>query len=358
MWPFNEKNGAKASRAKLETQPFTDALIKAILSESGGTTPGDPAALWALEAAAALYARAFSAAKITGERAAGITPSMMALIGRNLIRRGDSLHVIELRRGRVDFIPAGSWDVRGGWDETAWFYRADLFGPSGNITRFVPASGVVHFRYAVDPATPWHGIGPLGWARDSATLGANLEKRLGEETGGVVAHVLPVPSDGGGDDEDDDPLASLKADIRGAKGRTILTETTAAGWGEGRGAAPQSDWKPQRIGAHPPDVLKALRSDAGLSVLSACGVPVSLATDADGTSQRESWRRFVMGAVEPLLEIVRGELEMKLESSVAFDLTGLWAHDLAGRAQAFQKLVAGGVSVDSALSLSGLMVED
>ena len=356
MWPFNRNSGAKASRAGMETQPFTDALVKALISEAGGTTPGDPAALWALEAAAALYARAFSAAKITGDRTAGITPAMMALIGRNLIRRGDSLHVIELRRGRVDYIPAGSWDVRGGWDEENWFYRADLFGPSGNITRFVQAAGVVHIRYAVDPATPWHGIGPLGWARDSATLGANLEKRLGEEVGGAVAHVLPVPSDGG-DGEDDDPLAELKADIRGAKGRTILTETTAAGWGEGRGAAPQSDWKPQRIGAHPPEVLKALRSDAGLSVLSACGVPVSLATDADGTSQRESWRRFVMGAVEPLLEIVRGELEMKLESKVAFDLTGLWAHDLAGRAQAFQKLVAGGVSVDNALSLSGLMVE-
>ena len=64
-----------------------------------------------------------------------------------------------------------------------------------------------------------------------------------------------------------------------------------------------------------------------------------------------------MGAVEPLLAIVREELEKKLETRIAFDLTGLWAHDLAGRAQAFQKLVAGGVGVDEALAKSGLMGE-
>ena len=320
-----------------------------------GTTPGDPAATWALECAAAIYARAFSAAKISGPRTEKITPSMLALIARNLIRRGDSLHLIEMRRGGVEFLPAGSWDVRGGWDEAAWFYRLDLFGPSGNITRFVQSGQVIHFRYAYDPARPWHGIGPLGWARETGALQSNLEKRLGEEAGGAVAHVVPIPQDGGSG-EDDDPLAMLKADIAGAKGRTILTETTAAGWGEGRASAPQTDYKPQRLGAHPPDVLRGLRSDAGMSVLSACGVPVSLATDADGTSQREAWRRFVMGAVEPLLELVVEELERKLETDIAFDLSGLWAHDLQGRAASFQKLIAGGMELERAVAASGLVM--
>ena len=61
---------------------------------------------------------------------------------------------------------------------------------------------------------------------------------------------------------------------------------TRGGAGEGKMAAPQSDWKAHRFGAAPPASLPSLRSDAALSVLSACGVPVSLATDADGTSQR------------------------------------------------------------------------
>ena len=90
-------------------------------------------------------------------------------------------------------------------------------------------------------------------------------------------------------------------------------------------------------------------------MLAACGVPVSLISDADGTSQRESWRRFVMGSVEPFLELVGEEIERKLEPRVAFNLDRLWAHDLAGRAAAFQKLVASGVAVNEALMTAGLL---
>ena len=282
---------------------------------------------------------------------------MLALIARNLIRRGSDIHIIDTQGGSLSYIPVGSWDVYGGDDPANWFYRTTLYGPDALSTRYVPAPGILHFRYSFDSARPWRGIGPLGWATDTGALAGNLEKRLSEEAGGPVAHVLPIPSDGGSG-EDEDPLAALKADLAGAKGRTILAETTAAGWAEGAVAAPRSDWKSSRIGADPPDVLKGLRTDAGLAVLSACGVPVSLATDADGTSQRESWRRFVMGAVEPLLEMVIEELEAKLETRISFDLTGLWAHDLQGRATAFQKMVAGGMALDAAVAASGLMAMD
>ena len=93
--------------------------------------------------------------------------------------------------------------------------------------------------------------------------------------------MIPIPADGG-DGTDDDPMRLFKADLASARGRTILAETTAAGWGDGKTAAPQADYKPQRFGASPPDSLPNLRTEAGLSVLSACGVPVSLVTDADG----------------------------------------------------------------------------
>ena len=339
---------------KRESQPFTDAVIQAIVSQAEGSSPGDPAQTWALECAANLYARAFAAAKVTGERTSALSPPFLAHVARNLIRRGESLSLIEMSRGEPVFRQAGSWDVRGAWDEDSWFYRLDLFGPSGNITRFVESAAVIHFRYAYDPARPWHGIGPLGWSRETGSLMANLEKRLGEEAGGPVAHVLAIPQDGG-DGGDDDPLVQLKSDLAGARGKTILTESTSSGWAEGMASAPRSDWKPQRLGAHPPDVLRGLRSDAGMTVLSACGVPVSLATDADGTSQRESWRRFVMGAVEPLLELVVEELERKLETRISFDLSNLMAHDVVGRSQAFQRMIQGGLSVDDALAKSGLM---
>ena len=348
-WPWSKPEKRESS--------YTDEIVSRILDRASASTPGDPSALWALECASNLYARAFAAAKVSGDRTERISPSMLALLGRSLVRRGEGLHLIETRRGEVDFLPAGGWDIRGGASEESWKYRLDFYGPSGQSSRFVSSGQVLHFRYAVDAAMPWHGVGPLASARETGALAANLEKRLSEEAGAPVAHVLPIPQDGGSGDEDD-PLASLKSDIAGAKGRTILAETSSAGWGEGRSAAPRKDWESTRLGANPPDVLRGLRSEAGMAVLSACGVPVSLATDADGTSQRESWRRFVMGAVEPLLEIVGEELERKLETRITFDLSGLWAHDLAGRAQAFSKFIQGGMALEQAAAVSGVLAGD
>ena len=349
-WPWQREP------EKRQSVPFTDAVVAALTAQASGAAVGDASAIAALEAAVALYSRAFSAVKLSPAVPA-LSPTCMALIARNLIRRGEDVHQLQVDGGAIRLQPIGSWDVRGGPREADWWYRVDEFGPSGNLTHFVPAGAVLHVRYAVDSARPWYGIGPLGWARSTGTLAANLETRLGEEAGGPVGHVLPIPQDGG-DGGDTDQLAPFKADMAAAKGRTILAETVASGWGEGKAAAPMSDYKSQRFGASPPVSLPTLRTDAGLSVLSACGVPVSLVTDADGTSQREAWRRFVMGAVEPLLGIVAQEVEAKLETRVTFDLSSLWAHDLAGRASSFKAMVTAGMDVERAAGLAGLMAGD
>ena len=122
------------------------------------------------------------------------------------------------------------------------------------------------------PERPWHGISPIGYARLSGKLAANLELRLAEEAGARVGYLLPIPGDGG-DGGTDDSLSSLKNDLAALAGNTALVETVSSGWAEGRAAAPQSDWKPQRMGADPPETLAELRGAAGLDVLSACGIP-------------------------------------------------------------------------------------
>ena len=344
---------------KREAVPFTDAVVAALFSQTAGTGTGDPSAIAALEAASGLYAAAFAVATVTPENAmtAGLSPACRALIARDLIRRGESVHRIRIEGGMVRLQPIGSWDVRGAADERFWYYRLDEYGPSDNRTDVVPGMSVIHCRYAVDSARPWYGLAPLQWARATGVLAANLETRLGEEAGGPVGHLLPVPQDGG-DGGDEDPLAMLKADLAAGKGRTLLTETTAAGWGEGKGAAPSEDWKPRRFGASPPDSLPTLRTDAALAVLAACQVPAGLFTDADGTSQREAWRRWAMGPLAGLAAIVEAELAAKLDQPVRFDFSGLWAHDLAGRAASFKAMVSAGMDAAKAAGLAGLMADE
>ena len=339
-------------RAEKREASFTDSVTAALFAQAVGSAVGDPAGLGVLEAAAGLYARCFAGADISSN---AVGPSVAAMIARDLIRRGESLHLIEVRAGAVQLVPVGSWDIAGiSPSPSTWVYRCDTFGPSGNTTRIVPASGVVHCRYAFEPSRPWAGISPLGWAIATGTLAANLERVLGQESGGVVAHVLPVPQDGG-DGSADDPLRALKRDVARAKGSTVLTETTADAFGEGSAAAPRSDWVPRRIGANPPAALGVLRGDASSMVLAACGIPPSLFRDlADGTAQREAFRRFLTTACEPLAALIAEELAAKLEESVSFGFENLYAHDLAGRAQAFERLARGGVDVLSALRVAGL----
>ena len=348
----------KAEMRQSSGGAYTDAIIARIVAEAGGNLPANPLAIAALEMASGSYARAIAAASLS-PAVPSLTPAIRADIARSLIRSGESLYMIEVQRGAVSLLPVGSWDIRGAPAETTWLYRLDLFGPSGNTTRFVPSGAVLHFRYSTRPETSWSGQSPLQWAASTGALAANVEARLAEEAGGPVGHVLPVPQDPASSDDDESaeekPLDTLRKDLAALKGRTAIVETTAAGWGEGRGAAPQQDWQSKRIGADPPATLAVLRSDAGQAVLGACGVPVSLFTDADGTSQRESWRRFVMGSVAPLSVLIGAEVASKLDlPGLRFDFSSLWAHDLAGRAQAFKQLRAGGMGKAKAARLAGL----
>ena len=189
----------------------------------------------------------------------------------------------------------------------------------------------------------------------TARLLAETETALADESGGARGAVIPLPQ--GDDDEEENPLKALQEDIANLKGRTALVETTAAGYGEGRGAAPQSDWKPQRIGANPPDSLRQLRVDAEMCILGATGTPVELITArSDGAAVREAWRRYAHAFLTPIGGIVAAELGEKLDRpGLALDFSALFASDITGRARAFGSLVQGGMDIERAAALSGLL---
>ena len=195
LWPFGriEKRTTQGGGSQGGAS-FTDAVVGALLAQAAGGTTADPSATAALEAAAGSYARAFAVAEISPDTPAtrALTPELLALAARDLIRRGEFVWAIEVGRGGVRLTPSASWgDVRGRFDPVTWRYRVDLFGPSGNTTRHLPAAAVIHGRYSVDPARPWWGVSPLGWARLTGRLHANIEDALSDEVGGTRGHILP-----------------------------------------------------------------------------------------------------------------------------------------------------------------------
>ena len=365
LWPFGraEKRASAQGGGSQGGASFTDSVVRALLAQAGGGASADPNATAALEAAVGSYSRAFAIAAVEPltPTTRALTPALLALAARDLIRRGEFVWAIEVGRDGVRLLPVGSWDLRGRWDPATWRYRVDLFGPSGNITRLLPAASVIHGRYSVDPARPWWGVSPLAWASLTGKLHANLEDAIADEAAGTRGHLLPVPQ---GPDSDEvnpatgnpvDPLAELRADIASLRGRTVLTETTSAGWGEGQLAAPQADWRPQRIGANPPASLATLRTDSAMAVLSACGVSSDLFVHGDAAGQRESWRRFLHGSVQPLAQLIADELADKLDApGLRLTFDRLFASDVAGRARAFQSITGGGMEAGRAAELAGL----
>ena len=338
-----------------QSQPFTDAVVAALAAGYSGES-SQPSATAALEAASGVVSRGFAAATVENAPPAvveALTPATLALIARNLMRRGEDVHVIDVRRGRIRLLPAGSWDLRGGHDPDSWFVRADLFGPSGNITRFLPHSAVLHCRYSVDPARPWLGIAPLGWAAISGRLHAGALTALEADTKAASAYVVAVPAAGETpEDADDDPLQGLKNNLVRAKGKSLFVETTKSGWGSDLRESPSTDFVQRRLGPEPSSGLVELAGQSGREILAACGVDplmTGLSSGGDGTALREAYRRYERLTLAPLARIVTTELRDKLDApDLVLGLAALRASDFAGVARALKAMIEAGVSVEAA----------
>ena len=353
-WPWQKRE------VRESTGGYTTIISQLIEAQAAGTTQ-QASATAAVEAAAGLLSRDFMGARVDApdDIAVAITPQCLALIGRDLMRVGESLHVIRMAGGgRLRLVPCSTWYWEGDSDPATWLCTATAYGPSGSTTWRLPSSSVVFVAWGAPTARPYHGLSPSTWAAQTSRLHANIERLLADEAGGPVAQLLPIPVDGGDGKDGKDDLAALKVDIGAARGKALLVETTSAGWSEGKAAAPMRDWRQSRLGADPPEALVNLSEAAFLRVLAAAGVPPSLFVDADGTAQREALRRWHMGVVRPLARQLEAELSTKMGAPVrlAFDN---YPKDMVSRAQVFAKLIAAeGVTVEKALEIAGLLEGD
>ena len=355
MWPFS-----RHTEDRQATGGYTGIISALIEAQAAGTTQ-QASATAATEAVAGALSRAFADARVEGpaDIVAALSPRTLAQVGRDLVRVGESLHVIRMGGGRLRLAPSSTWYWEGGSDPADWICTATSYGPSGSSTWRVPMGSVVFVTWGSPTARPYHGLGPGTWAADTSRLTANAERSLANEAGGPLAQLLPVPQDGGDGAEDGtDPLSGLKSDIKDAKGSALLVETTSGGWGEGAVNAPRADWKQQRLGPMPPEAMVKLAETAFARSLAAAGASPALWNDADGTSKREALRQWHMGVVRPLARILSAELTEKFGAPVKLKFDG-YPLDMVSRAQVFSKLAAvDGIPPAMALALAGMGDDD
>ena len=337
MWPFNKPVG-------VEDRAYTEAITEARISAAEGTDV-DVSGLAVREIAAGLYARAFAQADVSGTPVL-LPEDTLALVGRMLAERGACV----LYLGDGEPVPASSWDIGGSSiNPLSWRYRLTLPFPGGSKGKHANALDVLHFRINATAARPWEGRSPFAVAKDTAKLAFRAENALCSEMNTPVGGVLPVPSSLAQPTRD-----SLGTTIRGLKGAFVPLESTRDGLASTGNVGGAREYAATRYKPEPDDATIKVWSESTQSLLAAAGIPVELATNAEGSSTREAWRRFLHSTIDPMGRMVVAELRRKLTGSPVVSFDRLFASDLSGRARAFQSMIGGGLSLQQAAIHAGL----
>ena len=334
---------------------YQESLLTLLTNQAGGSRAFATATA-ALESCVGTVGRAFAACQIHGPDYAveALTPNVLSLIGRDLVRKGEIIFKLDVFDGRLRLWPATSYDIYGDRDPQNWRYRIDMAGPDIRITQEdAPADSVLHFTYAVEVERPWRGRGPISFAQLAGRLSAETAAALADEASGPRGSFLPMP----GKDGQDSTTDALRSDIRSASGSMLTVESMASAWKSGE--APPGDWIQKRFGPSPPDGLVKLLGTASMEVMAACGLSPSLFLDGDGTGKREAWRQALFGTIMPLGKLVETELRKKLCSTdIKLSWSQLRASDLQARARSFKNMVEGGFTTEKAAALSGLLLPE
>ena len=355
-WPWSKRQPEQRSTAQGYTASLTAALQA---GAEGGVSDTAPLATAALEAAAGLYARCMAAALVTGadDVADALTPPVLALIARNLIRRGEDHHRIYVRGGRLVLEPVGFAYAHGnGPDPLRWTYNATMYGPTDSRHEWVTAASMLHTRYSVDAARPWLGVPPWSWAAATSQAIAALERLVANEAGKPHGSLLGVPESPQTDEAGDvRPLDAFRGDLAKAKGGTLVMERSGNWDTETPHGNAASKLEHQRFGMMR-ETIDPLRTATGRDMLAACGVPPTLyVANSDGTAQRESYRRFLHTGLRPLARIMESELRVKLDApELVLDLSPLAAADVAGRARAVKAMIEAGIDPEDAARETGV----
>ena len=358
-WPWAKREPEQRSTAQGYTASLTAAFATAATE---GVSDTAPLATAALEAATGIYARCMAAAVVKGadDVADALTAPVLALIARNLIRRGEDHHRIYVRGGRLVLEPVGFAYAHGnGPDPMAWTYNATLYGPTDSRHEWVPAASMLHCRYSVDASRPWLGVPPWSWAASTSQAIAALDRFVARQASAPHGSLLGMPESPQVDEDGDvRPLDAFRGDLYKAKGGTLITEYSGNADPEAQSGQRGSRIEHLRFGM-PGEMVDALRTATGRDVLAACGIPPSLMVpNSDGTAQRESYRRFLHTALRPMARIMEAELRVKLDApNLRLDMADLHAADSESRSRSLANFIKAGVDPRDAARAASIELE-
>ena len=300
-----------------------------------------------------MVARAFMTAEVS-PRIPALTPMVLAMLAREAVGTGNAVRRIDIapRTSVVRLLPVATYEVAGNVDPSSWVYIIEENRPTGDEVRgAVLYDGMVHVRYMPRPGAPWHGVSPLTSAGLTAGQLGKIERSLTWDAGLTTGGIIPMP-----DGASAGQTTKVSSILRDGKGGLTALETTVGGFGQGKDAAPRSEYDQKRFGPMVPATSIDLRDKTALWVLAAVGIPPSLFT-SQGAALRESYRHFHTNTVEPLGNLIAAELSEKLNRPITFYFPEVVKSDIAARSRALASMLQAGVAPDYAARVIGLPLD-
>ena len=204
---------------------------------------------------------------------------------------------------------------------------------------------MLNFRLRPSPRTPWRGSPAIQAGNTTATLLSKMETQLTSEAAMKPARVL---------------VGGMAPDQR----KDIVDSITAGGivaFPQTRTGSESKALHTGTVGGEFTPAQVELFGQLSAVICTTLGVPADLvqATGSD-TSSKESFRRFALSTITPLLQTVMDEFA-RLVGPMSFDLSRLRAADavsisraIGSKATAVSRLVQSGMALDQALAVVGI----
>ena len=292
-----------------------------------------------------LIESASSSAELTGQHSDILQPRLGGIVEQMIDRGSSSYELVIGSGGRLELQAVNILEVFGSVAPETWSYKIERPGPRSTETTIRPQESVLNFRLRPPARAPWKGSPALPANNTTATLMGKMETQLIAESSFRPARVL-----GAGFSKEQREQVSEGLEAAGIVvfplGRTG-SDTRAVHAGSVGG-----EFSPAGV---------ELFGQVGAMICTTLGCPADLIQGGGSdTSSKESFRRFSLATVTPLLQIVMDEFA-RLVGPMTFDLSRLRAADAVSiaratgsKATAVGKLVSAGVPLDEALALSGI----
>lgn len=344
----------------VNSRDFTNLVVNAMQYawSGGGLVDADPASAGGVAVAAGAYARAFSAATVTGPAAVvSALQDVLACAGGAYARDGEFVARVHFHDDELRLRPVQIVDGEGPSSSPVWTVREAA--PSGDYKDVkVAAADLLHVVWHPDESTS--GLrGEPPWCGGLGRAAANVEDSMAREARLPVGHSLALSSASEWEDDAVDEFYDGMSDLVQTSSKTgfmplLVQGASAIGGGGGSGGSFL-----KRFGSAYAAASPQLQAELTGAVLASCGVPpLLLSRSLAGSALRDAWRAFLSSACQPVADQLARAASRTFAADIEIAVSSPSRHqtpaDLVSRARAVGSLVNAGIEPDRALEIAGL----